>query len=165
MVGMMWIVGLGIRCINQRARVFVAPSLGQGLHASEKPCGQEHLIFVKRTRERLRENENQYQKQHSKRFMPDRSSTSAPMGLDALPRHQPAHVVALQPARNAHEQSVLLRLLEIGLQPGEPVRVVAHGFPGRDPLAVRIGRTTFALRRPEAAMVQVLPLGAAQVAP
>lgn len=81
-----------------------------------------------------------------------------PLGLDTLPRHQPAQVVALRPARDAHEQSVLLRLLEIGLQPGERVSVIAHGFPGRSPLAVRIGRTTFALRRPEAAMVQVQPL-------
>lgn len=97
--------------------------------------------------------------------MPDRSS-AALLGLDALPQHQPAYVVGLRPARNAHEQSVLLRLLEIGLQPGEPVRVVAHGYPGRDPLAVRIGRTTFALRRPEAAMVQVqATASAAQVAP
>ena len=43
-----------------------------------------------------------------------------------------------------------LRLLELGFVEGEPVRVMAHGFPGREPIAVRIGNTTFALRRFEA---------------
>ena len=37
------------------------------------------------------------------------------------------------------------------------VRVVAAGFPGADPLAVRIGQATFALRRHEASMVLVQP--------
>ena len=32
-----------------------------------------------------------------------------------------------------------LRLLEIGFLPGERVRVIAQGFPGPDPLAVRVG--------------------------
>ena len=40
-----------------------------------------------------------------------------------------------------------LRLLELGFVEGESLRVVAHGYPGREPLAVRIGSTTFALRR------------------
>jgi len=34
---------------------------------------------------------------------------------------------------------------------------VAVSFPGADPIAVRVGATTFALRRFEAAMVQVIP--------
>jgi ferrous iron transport protein A len=32
---------------------------------------------------------------------------------------------------------------------------VARAFPAGDPLAVRVGRTTFALRRREAALVRV----------
>src|SRR5512132_4304288 len=48
-----------------------------------------------------------------------------------------------------------LRLLEIGFVEGEPLRVVAHGYPGGDPIAVRIGGTTFALRRFEAQRVLV----------
>lgn len=48
-----------------------------------------------------------------------------------------------------------LRLLELGFVEGETLRVVAHGFPGREPLAVRIGNTTFALRRFEADHVLV----------
>ncbi len=49
------------------------------------------------------------------------------------------------------------RLEEIGFLPGERVSVMARGLPGRDPLAVRVGHSTFALRRAEAACIQVLP--------
>jgi ferrous iron transport protein A len=45
--------------------------------------------------------------------------------------------------------------MEIGFLPGESVRIVATGFPAGDPLAVRIGQATFALRRHEAALVRV----------
>jgi len=48
-----------------------------------------------------------------------------------------------------------LRLLELGFVEGELLRVIAHGYPGREPLAVRIGNTTFALRRFEADHVLV----------
>ncbi|RZL09316.1 MAG: ferrous iron transport protein A [Rubrivivax sp.] len=47
------------------------------------------------------------------------------------------------------------RLAEIGFLPGEPLRLIARGLPGGDPLAVRIGSSTFALRRAEAACVRV----------
>ncbi len=50
-----------------------------------------------------------------------------------------------------------LRLLELGFVEGEPLRVIAHGYPGREPIAVRIGSTTFALRRFEADHVLVAP--------
>jgi ferrous iron transport protein A len=35
--------------------------------------------------------------------------------------------------------------------------VIARGQPGNDPLAIRVGHSTFALRRAEAACVQVRP--------
>lgn len=50
-----------------------------------------------------------------------------------------------------------LRLLELGFVEGETLRVVAHGFPGHEPIAIRIGSTTFALRRFEADHVMVVP--------
>ena len=50
-----------------------------------------------------------------------------------------------------------LRLLELGFVEGEPLRVIAHGYPGNEPIAVRIGKTTFALRRFEADHVMVVP--------
>ena len=49
------------------------------------------------------------------------------------------------------------RLEEIGFLPGERVMLMARGQPGGDPLAVRIGHSTFALRRVEAACVLVRP--------
>lgn len=85
---------------------------------------------------------------------------SQAIGLDRLPRHQQATVSALRPASTDTEKNVVLRLMEIGFLPGEPVRVVAAGVPGGDPIAVRIGQATFALRRHEAALVEVRLQGA-----
>ncbi len=75
--------------------------------------------------------------------------------LADLPLRTDAWVHALRMDAAPHERDVLLRLLEIGFLPGEPVRVVARAAAGGDPLAVRVGRTTFALRRREAALVRV----------
>jgi ferrous iron transport protein A len=47
------------------------------------------------------------------------------------------------------------RLEEIGFLPGERVMVLRRGVPGGDPLAVRVGHSTFALRKSEAACVRV----------
>jgi ferrous iron transport protein A len=47
------------------------------------------------------------------------------------------------------------RLLELGFVPGEPIEVVEEIWPGGDPIAVRLGTTTFALRRREAGAVMV----------
>jgi len=46
-------------------------------------------------------------------------------------------------------------LEEIGFLPGELVRVMARGVPGADPLVIRVGESTFALRRAEAECVAV----------
>lgn len=48
-------------------------------------------------------------------------------------------------------------LEEIGFIPGEVVCLLARAMPGGDPLVVRIGSSTFALRRAEAACVLVEP--------
>jgi ferrous iron transport protein A len=53
------------------------------------------------------------------------------------------------------------RLRDLGFVRGEPVRIVAQGPIGGDPLLVEIGFTRFALRRTEAARVQVIPEAAA----
>ena len=47
------------------------------------------------------------------------------------------------------------RLRELGFVPGEPVRVIARGPIGGDPLLVQVGYTRFALRRSEAARVDI----------
>ena len=85
------------------------------------------------------------------------SAAGAALRLDKLPRNLLARVLAVAPAGAAHDDETVLRLTEIGFVPGETVRVVAYGFPGREPIAVRVGRSTFALRAHEAALVMVEP--------
>ena len=58
------------------------------------------------------------------------------------------------PGRDA-SQSLLARLRDLGFVPGARCEVVARMWLGGDPLAVRIGGSTFALRRAEAAAVRV----------
>lgn len=48
-------------------------------------------------------------------------------------------------------------LEEIGFIPGESVMLMARGVPGGDPLSVRVGLSTFALRRAEALCVHIEP--------
>ena len=49
-------------------------------------------------------------------------------------------------------------LEEIGFIPGEQVTIMARGMLGGDPLVVRVGVSTFALRKCEAACVKVSAL-------
>jgi ferrous iron transport protein A len=81
------------------------------------------------------------------------------LSLARLDRNMPATVVELRALGRPDDNESILRLTEIGFVPGEPVRVIAYGFPGREPLAVRIGRSTFALRAHEAALVRVALVG------
>ena len=85
----------------------------------------------------------------------DTQATQQTQGLDSLPRAVPAVVAGLRQAEDGRASAMALRLMEIGFLPGEPVRVIAKGFPTADPLAVRVGQATFALRRHEAAQVLV----------
>ncbi|VTU34949.1 FeoA family protein [Variovorax sp. PBL-E5] len=82
---------------------------------------------------------------------------SATISLDQLPNRQWATVLDVVRPREPDEQELVLRLTEIGFVPGEAVCIVASGVPGREPLAVRLGHTTFALRRHEAALIRVTP--------
>ena len=49
------------------------------------------------------------------------------------------------------------QLQDIGFFAGEHVAIMARGLPGGDPLVVRVGLSTFALRLVEAACIQVVP--------
>jgi ferrous iron transport protein A len=80
----------------------------------------------------------------------DLTSTDA---LDSLPLHVPALVRQISAPAEMPEWATWLA--EIGFLPGESVRVIARGAMGSDPLVVRIGDSTFALRKAEAACVQV----------
>jgi ferrous iron transport protein A len=75
--------------------------------------------------------------------------------LAALKKGEAAIVVGLATVDGAEQLAIQTRLCELGFVPGEKVRVVAVSFPRRDPIAVRLGNSTFALRRHEAALIQV----------
>ena len=91
---------------------------------------------------------------------PTRRGEPDAVSLFDLPVGLTATVVAVRPAGSSElEQRLARRLVELGFVAGEPVRVIAHGFPGREPVAVRIGGTTFALRRAEAQQVLVTSEG------
>ncbi len=66
-----------------------------------------------------------------------------------------AVVIGMAPGIGPEQTATRTRLLELGFAPGEKIRVVAVSFPKGDPMAVRLGNTTFALRRHEASLVQV----------
>jgi ferrous iron transport protein A len=83
-------------------------------------------------------------------------SQPAAARLDAVPTGQGCRVVAL--TAPADQPDWQRWLGEIGLLPGERVTVMARSAWGGDPLVVRIGPSTFALRRAEAACVHVEPL-------
>jgi ferrous iron transport protein A len=77
-----------------------------------------------------------------------------PVLLDSLANGDEAIVTGVH-ARDGITPELLRRLVEIGFLPGERVRVVARGALGGTPIAVRIGTSTFALRRIEARCVEV----------
>jgi ferrous iron transport protein A len=78
--------------------------------------------------------------------------------LSLMKKGDRATVTGIRTPESEEQRAVQLRLRELGFVPGEQVRIVAVSFPGNDPIAVRLGNTTFALRRHEAAMVHVHPL-------
>lgn len=95
---------------------------------------------------------------------PDSAADSAPgpaPTLAELPDGKSGTVSALtQVPGLAGDQAAALitRLRDLGFVAGAHCKVVARMWPGGDPIAVRVGGSTFALRRAEASAVQ---LGAA----
>ncbi len=80
--------------------------------------------------------------------------------LDALKAGQSATVIHLAPT-HAHGgddagADVSRRLMELGFVPGERIRMLKRGLPG-GPVAVKVGQSTFALRRFEAALISIQP--------
>jgi ferrous iron transport protein A len=51
--------------------------------------------------------------------------------------------------------ALVTRLRDLGFVAGAQCKVIARMWPGGDPIAVRIGGSTFALRRAEASAVQL----------
>ncbi len=89
------------------------------------------------------------------------------IALSDLPVGAFATIHAVLPAHGETDRHLVLRLIEIGFVPGERVRVIAQGHPGRQPIAVRLAATdsgrrsmsgsTFAMRRHEADFIRVVP--------
>ena len=75
------------------------------------------------------------------------------MRLSELPKGTPAVVDGVHDVQVA--DPIARRLRDLGFVDGEPVRVVATGPMGGDPVLIQIGFTRFALRRAEAARVSV----------
>ncbi len=75
------------------------------------------------------------------------------MRLSDLPKGAPAVVDRVDDAHAS--DPIAQRLRDLGFVEGEPVRVVAIGPLGADPMLIQIGSTRFALRRTEAARVLV----------
>jgi len=84
-----------------------------------------------------------------------RPEPTAARHLGMLAKGESAIVAGLAAEPCPDLRAARLRLLELGFVPGETVRVMARAFPAGDPLAVRIGNSTFALRRHEAALVRL----------
>jgi ferrous iron transport protein A len=78
--------------------------------------------------------------------------------LDALKAGQSATVIHLAPSAHGDGSGadVSRRLMELGFVPGERIRMLKRGLPG-GPVAVKVGQSTFALRRFEAALVSIQP--------
>jgi len=97
------------------------------------------------------------------RKLPDPSSpgfpaaSNQPVPLSTVALDQAVIVWQVRSGNSTAEGGDIgLRLQELGFVAGERLRVVAQGYPGREPVAVRIGNTTFALRRFEADHVLVV---------
>ena len=81
------------------------------------------------------------------------------MTLTDLPRRTLAVVDSVQ--EHGNNDNIARRLRELGFVAGEQVEVVAYGPLGSEPVLVQVGFTRFALRRSEAARVQLRPVGEA----
>lgn len=89
-------------------------------------------------------------------------TTEPDFPLTELARGVAARVTRI--VASTDDEALALRLLELGFIEGEPLTVVAFGYPGRDPIGVRLGGRggagAFALRRQEARWVRVRPIDA-----
>jgi ferrous iron transport protein A len=90
---------------------------------------------------------------HSRRLHPTAHATT--MLLNELPDGAHATVARVVASSVEVDAVALRRLGEIGFIPGEPVQLLRRGPGGREPLAVLIGDTLFALRLLEAQCIEV----------
>jgi len=79
-----------------------------------------------------------------------------PRLLSDLPNGTHATVARVVAASPEVDAIALRRLGELGFIPGEPLQLMRRGPGGREPVAVVIGETLFALRLLEAQCIEVL---------
>lgn len=72
-----------------------------------------------------------------------------------LPVHRVTTITSLTSQGGEAFAGVLQRLSELGFMVGETISVLQRGPGGREPLAVQVGDTVFALRRHEASCIRV----------
>jgi ferrous iron transport protein A len=77
------------------------------------------------------------------------------MLLSELPNGAQALVARVVVGSAEVSDATVRRLGELGFIPGEPVRLLRRGPGGREPLAVQVGETLFALRLVEAQCIEV----------
>ena len=82
------------------------------------------------------------------------------MLLTDLPNGAHAMVLGVQAASSDIDAVAVHRLGELGFIPGEHLQLLRRGPGGREPLAVLIGETLFALRLIEAQCIEVQAVGA-----
>jgi len=75
--------------------------------------------------------------------------------LDGLALRESVTIIAVRAPEDRLEWASWLE--EIGFVAGESVTLLARAAPGGDPLMVRVGASTFALQRAEAACIVVRP--------
>lgn len=90
----------------------------------------------------------------STRFPDAPLATETTRCLADLRPHQPGTITGLT-TRHGASPAMLQRLAELGFMAGETVSVLQRGPGGREPIAVQVGDTVFALRRHEASCIQV----------
>jgi len=83
-----------------------------------------------------------------------RQPTPLTVSLDELQPGERARVAEVSPP--AAHAAWGPWLTALGFEPDEPLRLLSRAQPGGDPLCVRVGGSTYALRRAEAACIRVL---------
>ena len=79
--------------------------------------------------------------------------------LDKLPVREWATIreIKVHHHEGHHDGGALKRrLMELGFVPGERVQVLRRIFFGHGPLAVRVGTSTFAMRKHESSLIEVV---------
>jgi ferrous iron transport protein A len=80
--------------------------------------------------------------------------------LDQLPVRHPARITSIDWARLPEAQA--RRMRELGFDEGVGIETLHYGPVRRDPIALRVGRMTVAIRRAQAEAIRVAEAAAAE---